>query len=198
MDPIILLILQSVYFLLPAYFANMAPVVAKKLGLMKALDVPVDEGKRFIDSREILGKNKTYRGFVAGAIAGLIIAYVQMALYNIPNMPFFKYISIPNLNYSSHLIVISLGILMGVGAITGDALKSFFKRRMNIGPGKKFIPFDQIDFVVGAYIFIIPLIILYDIGFNWQIILCSIILSFLLHIIVNHISFYLGIRGEKW
>ena len=193
MNNILLLILQSAYFLLPAYVANMAPVVAKKLKLLPQLDVPVDEGKKFIDSQEIFGRNKTYRGFLVGAIGGVIAAYIQMALYNIA---FFRDLSI--LNYSSHLTIISVGILMGVGAITGDLIKSFFKRRFKIAPGKSFIPFDQIDFVVGAYVFIIPLIVLHNIGMGWQIFFTSIVISFILHIIVNHSAYYLGIRGERW
>ena len=46
-----------------------------------------------------------------------------------------------------------LGALLGFGAMTGDAVKSFFKRQRGIPPGKSWFPFDQLDFVVGGLLF---------------------------------------------
>ena len=82
---------------------------------------------------------------------------------------------------------------MGFGAIFGDMVESFVKRRINFKPGKSLIPFDQLDFVIGALIFIYPIIIL-----SVNKIITILILSFILHIIVNHLAFYVGIRKVKW
>lgn len=183
---LILLILQSTYFIIPAYFANMAPVIAKKIKILKSADKPIDNNKQ-LNGKPIFGRNKTYRGFIVAIIAGIILAYVQKAVYVIS---FFKWISI--IDYSNPLLI---GFLLGTGAITGDLIKSFFKRRANIAPGKKFIPFDQTDFVFGAYIFIYPV---YYGQITLLLIMTSLIASFFLHILINHISFYLGIRKVKW
>jgi CDP-2,3-bis-(O-geranylgeranyl)-sn-glycerol synthase len=43
---------------------------------------------------------------------------------------------------------------MGVGAGVGDAVKSFFKRRIDIEPGASWPVFDQLDFFLGAYLFV--------------------------------------------
>ena len=83
--------------------------------------------------------------------------------------------------------------LIGLGALTGDLVKSFFKRRLGFEPGAKFVPFDQTDFVVGALLFIMPIF-----GLTLKIFFVSLLLSFMLHIIVNHLAFYLRIRNEKW
>ncbi len=40
--------------------------------------------------------------------------------------------------------------MLGMGALAGDAVKSFFKRQIGAKPGNMWPPFDQIDFVVGA------------------------------------------------
>ena len=82
---------------------------------------------------------------------------------------------------------------MGFGALTGDLAKSFFKRRIGIKPGAKFIPFDQMDFVLGAFIFTVPV-------FAWtlKIFIASLLLSLVLDVIVNHAAFWLKIRNEKW
>jgi CDP-2,3-bis-(O-geranylgeranyl)-sn-glycerol synthase len=172
---------------MPAYFANMAPVIAKRLKILQWVNKPIDMNVNFEDGKPIFGKHKTYRGFIVAILMGILIAYLQLLLYKVP---FFRWISITD--YSSPLL---LGFLLGAGAITGDLIKSFFKRRISIRPGRKFIPFDQIDFVLGAYIFVLPF---YFNILTIYIIISSIIVSFFLHIIVNHISFYLGIRKEKW
>ncbi|MBI2656966.1 CDP-archaeol synthase [Candidatus Woesearchaeota archaeon] len=167
--------------MLPAYFANMAPVIVKKINLFA---FPVDFDRK-LNNKPILGKNKTFRGLVFGIVFSIIIAYFQFLLYNIE---FYKNISF--FNYQNWLL---FGFLIGLGALTGDLIKSFFKRRLGIEPGEKFVPFDQTDFVVGALIFIMPIFKL-----TLKIFFVSLLLSFVLHIIVNHIAFYLKIRNEKW
>jgi len=84
------------------------------------------------------------------------------------------------------------GLFMGFGAILGDAVKSFFKRRIKIKPGRTWIPFDQIDYILGGALF-----------FSWfylPILKDSISLLFIgliLYIIVNVIGYYLGLREQK-
>lgn len=176
-----LFILKCFYLMLPAYFANMAPVIVKKINL---LAFPIDFNKK-LNSKPILGKNKTFRGLIFGVIFAIIVAYLQFALYKIE---FFRNISF--FDYQNWLL---FGFLIGLGALTGDLVKSFFKRRLGIKPGAKFVPFDQIDFVVGALVFIMPI---FNVTLN--IFVISLLVSFAGHIIVNHTAFYLKIRNEKW
>lgn len=183
---ITLLLLQSVYFVVPAYFANMAPVLAKKLNLLKKMNFPVDMNATFY-RKPIFGRHKTFRGLIVGITTGIILAYIQTSLYN---LSFFKWISITD--YSNPFL---LGFLLGMGAMLGDLLKSFFKRRIGIPLGRPFIPFDQIDFIIGAYIFVIPF---YYSVLSLNLVITSIVVSFFLHILVNHVSFYLKVRKEKW
>jgi len=189
---LLLLILQSVYFLIPAYFANMAPPLVKKLKLLEFLNIPLDFGKKFRDGRPLFGRNKTYRGFLVGILGGVIGAYLQMLLYK---FSIFQTLSINGIDYSNYQTIILIGVLMGAGAIAGDLVESFFKRRLNIDSGVSFVPWDQTDLVIGAYIFVFPLIYMF---ISWQLFLCSLVVTFCLHIITNHLSFYLHIRSEKW
>ena len=180
-DSFVIFILRCFYLMLPAYFANMAPVMVKKIDLFA---YPIDFNKT-INSKPVLGKNKTFRGFIFGVIFSIIIVYVQFLLYNIE---FFKNISF--FNYQNWML---FGFLIGLGALTGDLVKSFFKRRLGFEPGAKFVPFDQTDFVVGGLIFIMPIFRL-----TLKIFFVLLLLSFMLHIIVNHLAFYLRVRDEKW
>jgi len=181
MENFALFALKCFYLMLPAYFANMAPVMVKKINLFA---FPIDFDKQ-LNNKPILGKNKTFRGVIFGVIFAIIIVYFQFLLYK---LEFFESISF--IDYKNWLL---FGFLMGLGALTGDLVKSFFKRRLGLKPGKRFIPVDQTDFVVGALVFIKPI---FDV--TSKIFVVSLLLSFILHIIVNHIAFYLKIRNEKW
>jgi CDP-2,3-bis-(O-geranylgeranyl)-sn-glycerol synthase len=175
------LMVKCFYFMLPAYAANMAPVLARKI---RFLDYPVDFGKK-INGKPILGGHKTFRGFFFGILLGVAVAYVQ---HRFSSAGLFAGISI--VNYDKWLV---LGLLLGSGALAGDAIKSFFKRRAGIEPGARFVPFDQIDFVVGALAFA-----MLSFEISLEVFFVTIILSFLLHIMTNHIAFYFKIRNEKW
>jgi CDP-2,3-bis-(O-geranylgeranyl)-sn-glycerol synthase len=192
MNTLLLLLIQSAYFLIPAYFANMAPPIAKKFKFLESLKIPIDRGKKFSDGRSLFGQNKTYRGYVVGIIGGIIGAYIQMLLFK---YPIFQNISIIGIDYTSHFVVLLLGVLLGFGAITGDLIESFLKRRVGMDSGESFVPWDQIDHVIGAYIFVLPIVFY---ALTWKLFLCSIIITFFLHVIINHISFYMNIRQEKW
>jgi CDP-2,3-bis-(O-geranylgeranyl)-sn-glycerol synthase len=179
------MILESIYFLFPAYFANMAPVIAMKLKILKKLDKPLDHNMK-INNKPFFGRNKTYRGLVSGLILSIVISYVQAYLLK---FPYFKALSI--IDYSNPFF---LGIALGLGAIVGDSLASTLKRQLSIDPGKKFIPLDQIDFVLGAFLFTY----LFSFHIEWVIVIYGLVVTFFLHILVNHLSFYAGIRKEKW
>jgi CDP-2,3-bis-(O-geranylgeranyl)-sn-glycerol synthase len=168
--------------MLPAYFANMAPVLVKDS--FKFLARPLDFNKK-LNKKPIFGSHKTLRGLIAGIILGVIIASVQFKLYN---LSFFANISL--IDYSNWFLI---GLLMGAGAIFGDLVKSFFKRRVNIKPGGRWIPFDQLDYVIGALL-LVSIIYIPSI----EVIITSLILSFVLHIAVNHLAYYLGISKVKW
>jgi len=167
--------------MMPAYFANMAPVLFRKINF---LSYSVDFNKKF-RNKPFLGKNKTYRGIFFGLSLALIIAFFQFYLYQ---YDFFKVLSF--YDYSSWLLI---GFLLGFGALIGDLAKSFIKRRKGIMPGERYFPLDQLDYPIGALL----LFSFYDI-LSIEKILIIIIISFISVIIINHISFYLKIRGEKW
>ena len=172
------LILQCFYFMLPVYFANMAPVIVKKINVFY---FPIDFNKK-INNKAIFGKNKTFRGLFFGILFAIIVTYFQYIFYENNILSF--------VDYSNWLLI---GFLLGFGAIFGDLIESFVKRRLNYEPGKPFVPFDQLDFVIRALIFVYPIVNLYV-----NKIIIIIIMSFVLHVLVNHAAFYAKIRKEKW
>lgn len=166
------LFLASIWILVPAYFANMAPIFSNKLFGFKAS--PIND--------KLFGLNKTYRGFISGILSAIIIIYLQSALYTLQFFNSFSLLDYSNIN------LLLYGFLFGFGALFGDLVKSFIKRRLNIKPGEPFIPFDQIDYTLGAFIF---LSLLY---FDIYVFLIGISLSFFLNLLVNYIGYKLNFR----
>jgi len=64
---------------------------------------------------------------------------------------------------------------------------------LRLKPGAPFLPFDQTNYVIGAYLFLTPF---FKIDILIWIILF--ILTFFLHIIVNRLGYYLKLHGAKW
>lgn len=178
----LLLILQCIYVMMPAYFANMAPVICRFI--LPQLDKPLDGNKK-LGKQTIFGSHKTYRGIVVGIVFAIIISFLQYLAQQLHLIEPLQIIS-----YEKWLLI---GFLMGLGAMLGDLIESFIKRRMNIKPGKFLRPWDQIDFVIGALIFTYAL-------FKPGVLKIGIIIliSFVLHVLINHSAFYLKLRKQKW
>ena len=170
--------------MLPAYFANMAPVFAAKIFGNK-FSLPIDFGKTY-QGRPIFGANKTWRGLIAGIIIGIATIFLQFFLYKIN---FFHSISI--LDYSQ-INLILFGFLFGFGVILADASKSFFKRRANLKPGDKWFPWDQLDFL-GALI-----LICFAYQPSLAIIFLIVFISPILPIIANWLGYKLKLKKVSW
>jgi len=165
-------ILQVFYLMIPAYLANMAPPVLAKHVPWNA---PMDFGFSFGGIR-IFGDHKTWAGFFCGVVMALLAGFILSRIY----WPF---------DFSA----LTWSALVGVGALLGDAVKSFFKRRVGIKSGRPWIPFDQVDYTVGALslgsVLFFP---------GWFYAFLVVFLSAFGHVATNHIGYWLGVRDVKW
>jgi len=174
------LIISAIWIMLPAYLPN--SVAAASGGGM-----PVDMGRCYRDGRRILGDGKTIRGFLVGVSAGILVGLCEIVVESAGIVSFIPPHSI--------ICVFTLSI----GSLLGDMVKSFFKRRMGIERGGEWILVDQYDFLAGALI----LTLLFD----WQWIISTItiplliailIITPLLHRIVNIIGYKIGVKKVPW
>lgn len=138
------LVLQTLWFFLPAMTANMAPVLVSHSRFLLSLAYPLDGGYTW-QGKRLLGHHKTLSGLVLGLLVGGSTGWLQHLAYGSSALQ-----SISLISYASVFVSIYIGILLGAGALLGDAVKSFFKRRLDIAPGQPWIPLDQIDLVLGA------------------------------------------------
>jgi CDP-2,3-bis-(O-geranylgeranyl)-sn-glycerol synthase len=181
-------ITSCLYFFLPAYFTNMTPPLAKKAGIFNFLDKPVDFNKKF-NGQRILGSHKTWRGFILGIIIGVLVSFVQSYLYKFSSVQKISFFDYQKIN------IFLLGFLMSFGAVCGDLFFSFIKRRLKLKPGTRFIPFDQINYLIGAAFFI-SLTPFFKVDILvW---LTLLVLNFFLHIIINRLGYHLKLHKAKW
>jgi CDP-2,3-bis-(O-geranylgeranyl)-sn-glycerol synthase len=165
-------------FLSPAYAANASPLFLS--GLLKKLH-PLDLNKKFFDGQRILGDGKTIEGTAFGFLVGII--YFSIFLF------VDKSLNILHL-YHSYLE----GLLIVSGALIGDIIGSFVKRRLKMKQGDMLPVFDQVGFVIFAYVFYLfvfpPPLNLPPMGF---IVYVSLI-TFFVHILTNLAAFKFGIK----
>ncbi|MBW2995370.1 CDP-archaeol synthase, partial [Candidatus Woesearchaeota archaeon] len=96
------------------------------------------------------------------------------------------------LDYASVNIIL-FGFLLGLGAMTGDLVKSFFKRRIGKKPGESWPVFDQLDYVIGALLFgsivFVP---------ELSIILIILIVTPVLNLLANYLGYILKLKKVWW
>lgn len=191
MDPTISflsLLAYAFYFMLPAYMANIS-------ALAFGGGVPVDFKTNFTDGHRLLGDGVTWRGTIIGIIIGTCIAVIQGLIFMYYG-DFFTLIpgwmTIEGIIPANFAGWILLGLSLSGGALIGDAVGSFIKRRINIKRGRPAPFLDQLDFAIGAILFaslvvIIPL----------NLILIIIISTAFFHVAANTIAYLLGLK-DVW
>jgi CDP-2,3-bis-(O-geranylgeranyl)-sn-glycerol synthase len=160
------LIIEAIKFIFPAYCANAVPVLAGG-------GTPMDLGKMFIDGKPIFGKHKTFRGFFFGLAVGTGVGLLESMIFNYPLL---------------------FGLLLSLGALIGDLTGAFVKRRLDIAPGGLLPVIDQVDFVVGAVLFSLPL----SLPFFPELVLTALIVTPPVHLLTNFGAYKLGLKSNPW
>ena len=179
-------ILFALWFLLPAAIANAAPIFAAKLPILSKFDAPIDAGRTWRD-RRILGDHKTWRGIISGIVVATFILWLQQLLFI--HYSWAQFVS-GEINYTA-LPVLILGPLFAIGALGGDAIESFFKRQRNIQSGKAWVPFDQLDYVIGSLVVSLFFVVLSPVQYLW-----IIAIWFLAHLLASYIGYTLGLKKD--
>ena len=147
--------------------ANGAPVIAKKI-FGDRFAKPLDGGLKFYDGRPIFGPSKTFRGLVAAVFAAAVAA--------------------PLVGLSP-----AVGVVAGAGAMTGDLISSFIKRRMGKASSSRATGLDQIPESL------IPLFLCaFLVGLSIVDIVLGTILFMLGEMILSPLLFRLGIRSRPY
>ncbi|MEM0445508.1 MAG: CDP-2,3-bis-(O-geranylgeranyl)-sn-glycerol synthase [Nitrososphaerota archaeon] len=168
-------ILTAIVYVLPAYVANGAPVVILRL---IGSGHPIDRGKTLRDGRRLLGDGKTLEGLVSGLATGLLTAIAIQ-------------ISIPWLYRGPPEYT-----LLPVGAMVGDLLGSFLKRRIGLERGRPAPVLDQLGFMAAA-------LLLASLPYgppSWldsSTLTLILLVTAILHVSTNALAYLAGLK-DKW
>lgn len=158
--------------MLPAYFANMAPVFMSKFNIA-GLKRPIDGGRVAWDGNRLTGDGKTWQGIVFAVIYGAIVGGI-LSLWGLKSS-------------------ILIGAVIGFGAIFGDLVGSFTKRRLKLKRGQNAGLLDSMDFIVFAILAALPFY-----NFELRQILLLLIINPILHRSANIIGYVLKLKDVPW
>jgi CDP-2,3-bis-(O-geranylgeranyl)-sn-glycerol synthase len=128
---------------------------------------PLDGGEKWLDGKPFLGSHKTLRGSIVGVLAGLLIGALQ-------GNPL-------------------AGLAQGFGAILGDLISSFLKRRWDIAPGESSPFIDQLDFIIVAIVLSQPFT-----RATLQEMIVILIVTVPIHYFMNYISWLTKMKEHPW
>lgn len=134
-------VLQAFWIVIPIYVANASAVIVGG-------GIPIDFGKTGKDGRRILGDGKTWRGLFSGTFLGMTAGFGLVVAASYLSASEYAFLGLTNFEGFPVMILILFSLCFG--ALLGDVVESFFKRRIGKDRGQDWIPFDQLDFLVGA------------------------------------------------
>jgi CDP-2,3-bis-(O-geranylgeranyl)-sn-glycerol synthase len=177
--------------MLPAYVANPS-------AQLTGGGTPMDFGRKGRDGERLLGDGKTWRGLFGGVLGGMMVGGLQVALAAAADSP----ATIPTFDplggkagAGSLLVIFALAL----GALVGDAVKSYAKRRLKRKRGAKLPLADQYDFVLGAWVLSASLFPgWFQANFTLPAMAVIALLTFFMHRGVSRLGHRMGLKAEPW
>jgi len=190
-DPWLSSLMGGLWVLTPCHIASALATLPRGRG------PPMDFGHVWArDGRRILGPSKTWSGFFVGGFAAMPFGLLEAGLIlaappNLELVPVFA----PSL-----VAAVPVVALLTFGAMAGDALGSFVKRRLGRESGSRTILLDQLPFVlvpIGAGFVLDPGLFLPVFLSGWAL-LWLLFFTLGLHTLFNWIGYKAGLKKVPW
>jgi CDP-2,3-bis-(O-geranylgeranyl)-sn-glycerol synthase len=191
LDPFFTSALAVLWLLLPAYIANAFATLPRGRG------PSMDFGRVWArDGRPILGPSKTWSGFLFAGFAAMPFALLEawLILLAPPNLALVPVLA------PTVAAAIPLAALLTFGAMSGDALGSFVKRRMGRPSGTRTLLLDQLPFVlvpIAIGLVVYPALFV-EVFASWQAVLWLLVYTLGLHAAFNWVGYRLGLKKVPW
>jgi len=175
-------VVEAFWFIIPAYAANGLAPLSKF-----TKRAPIDKGKNWKDGKRIFGDGKTWEGSIIGIMMAVFIASVMgFVFYFLP----WDLSPIPMQIAPMGPLT---GFMIGLGSISGDIFKSFFKRRFGFERGRSLPIVDQLDFIIFSFLFAALVV---PVKITWLIMLA--VVTPLFHLSANYIGYLLKLKNEPY
>jgi CDP-2,3-bis-(O-geranylgeranyl)-sn-glycerol synthase len=159
---------SAIYWMLETIYIYLPAYIANATPVLLGGGPPIDGGRTWVDDQPLFGDHKTVRGTFSGIIVGIAIGILQMQPLR--------------------------GVLLSVGAIGGDIIVSFIKRRIKLKPGAMFPIADQMGFIV----FAVLLVSLVQPSPTWERAVAILIATLPIHYLTNVIAWILKLKRNPW
>lgn len=159
--------------LIPMYITNSS-------AMLFGGKTPLDLNAKAWDNHRWLGKGKTFKGTFFGIFFGTLSASIIESLFS-------QQVHEMTSNF------VLFGFVLSIGAIVGDLIGSFLKRRFGLQSGSPVWLLDQLDFLAGGLVFGSLLFVptLSQIG-------VMVIVTLLIHRLANWIAFKTNLKEVPW
>ncbi len=190
-DPWLSSLMAVLWVLTPAYIANALATLPRGRG------PPMDFGRLWRrDGRRVLGPSKTWSGFLVGGFAAIPFGLIEAGLILAAPPPW----QLVPLLAPSLLAAVPFVALLTFGAMTGDALGSFVKRRLGRASGSRTFLLDQLPFVL------VPValgLVLYPglfggVFLRWDAVIWLLAYTLGLHAAFNWVGYWAGLKKVPW
>ena len=194
-----MLILKMYITLLVPIIAGIINSIFCKTNLLNKLKVPMDFNKKFIDKKRIFGDNKTWKGFLGYIFLNIVFSILFGFIWKLTKLEQLNFFYINNSNTILYNILI--GFLIGLFYALFELPNSFFKRRLDIKPGKSIKGFKKVFFIIldqADSVFGVALVVwmFYPIGI--KVYLLYILIGTLTHLLINMLLYFLHIRKNMF
>lgn len=180
--------LAGLWLMLPALIPNSAAVLFGG-------GTQMDFGRSW-RGRRLLGDGKTWRGFFGGSLSGAAFGIAAILISNSLGTE-------ESWGYGQWPEALGIVLCLSFGAMLGDSIGSFVKRRIGLERGRKAPVLDQFNFVAGA----IVLVMIFQASWFtthyvdgnaiWGLVLLLIVVP-ALHRGINIIGYKLGKKNVPW
>ena len=159
---------SAIYWMLETIYIYLPAYIANATPVLLGGGPPIDGGRTWVDDQPLFGDHKTVRGTFSGIIVGIAVGILQMQPLR--------------------------GVLLSVGAIGGDIVVSFIKRRIKLKPGAMFPIADQMGFIV----FAVLLVSLVQPSPTWERAVAILVATLPIHYLTNVIAWALKLKRNPW
>lgn len=191
LDPLVASAAAVLWLLLPAYVANAFATIPRGRG------PPMDFGRNWPwDGRRIFGPSKSWSGFLFAGFAAMPVGLLEAWLILIapPDLKLVPVLA------PSVLDAVPVVAVLTFGAMAGDALGSFAKRRLGLESGARTILVDQLPFVlvpIAVGLVAYPSLFV-SVFAAWQAVLWLLLFTLGLHVTFNWIGYKAGLKKVPW
>jgi CDP-2,3-bis-(O-geranylgeranyl)-sn-glycerol synthase len=189
-DPHLEVLVRVLWVLTPVYAANGLATLPRGRG------PPMDFHRNWPDGRRLLGPSKTWSGFIFGTLVAVPIVLLEawLILLAPPSLQL-----VPP--YAATVwAAVPVAFLLCGGAMTGDAVGSFVKRRLGWESGARVFGLDQLPFVlfpIGLGLWVYPSVFV-PTFFSVEGLLWVLLLTLGLHTLFNWLGFRIGTKTVPW